>query len=858
MKSRMLTRTSAMVLFAALAIPVSMTAQEEPEGVTRANTGSANPIPLINQPLVPDARKPGGAEFMLTVNGTGFVSASVVKWNGSPLSTTFVSGSQLTAAVPATDIAKANTASVTVVNPSPGGGASNVAFFEVSGANSFVSLRRTDYAVTTATWNVTTGDFNRDGKLDLAIGNNAGNTVSILLGKGDGTFQPPVDYTTGNEPISVATGDFNSDGNQDLAVVNNSDKTVSILLGNGDGTFKAHVEYAVGNNPRVVVAGDLNRDGHLDLAVVNFGDNTVSVLLGNGDGTFKTQTTYAVGPQPGWLVAGDFNGDGNLDLATANFDNYLGMTVSILLGNGDGTFQTHVQYPTGQGPAAIIAADFNGDGKLDLVTSNNGNAISILLGDGDGTFQAPINYLPGVVTAGVTTGDFNGDGKLDLAFSEFNSSLIDVLLGNGDGTFQGPTQYSTGANPRQIAVGDFNGDGRLDLAVANSGENTISALLQDATVSLSKTGLTFADEVVAASSAPQTVKLTNIGVLSLTIRSIAVSGANASDFSQANNCPSSLAPGKSCTITVTFKPIKIGPRSASVTITDNAANSPQMVGLSGTGVTSGPNATLSANSLTFATQLVGTTSPAQSLTLSNYGAMILNISNVAASGDFSETNNCGSSLAPGKSCTISVTFKPKQPGKRTGTSLFTDNAPGSPQTVNLTGAGTDVELVPASLNFGSVTIGQTKSLPTTLTNVGRTMLTINSITITGDPSDFSQTNTCDGSVGAGKSCTITVTFKPPNASNFNGAVSISDTGGGSPQQVSLSGTGVSCGFRQHCGYCEVDSNGNLTGSCVSRSFLCFDIKPSPACPGGQPANQVGVEACSLGTVQVDPTRLCSF
>ena len=281
------------------------------------------------------------------------------------------------------------------------------------------------------------------------------------------------------------------------------------------------------------------------------------------------------------------------------------------------------------------------------------------------------------------------------------------------------------------------------------------------------------------------VTLSNPSGLALTISSIAVTGTNATDFSQTNTCGTGLAAGASCTITVTFKPTQTGPRTASVTITDNAAGSPQTIGLSGTGLASGPNATRSPTSLTFATQFVGTSSSAQSVTLTNYGTTALSITSIAASGDFSQTNTCGSSLAAEASCTISVTFKPTQRGTRTGTLSITDNAAGSPQTVSLTGTGTVVEFNPASLNFGSLGIGGSKTLTTTLSNTGSTTLSISSITITGSTT-FSQTNTCGTSVAAGGSCTISVTFRA--AKNQSGDVSVSDNGGGSPQQVRLSGS----------------------------------------------------------------------
>src|SRR5206468_3474447 len=183
-----------------------------------AMTGTANPVPLINQPLVPDAIAPGGAGFTLTVNGTGFVPGSVVNWNGSARTTTFVSNSQLTVSILVSDIAIASTASVTVVNPSPGGGTSNVEFFPITLASSSILLSTSDYATAAGSQDVGVGDFNGDGKLDLAVTDNSASAVSILLGNGDGTFQGHVDYATGGGPGWVVIGDFNRDGKLDLAV----------------------------------------------------------------------------------------------------------------------------------------------------------------------------------------------------------------------------------------------------------------------------------------------------------------------------------------------------------------------------------------------------------------------------------------------------------------------------------------------------------------------------------------------------------------------------------------------------------------------------------------------------------------
>ena len=621
-------------------------------------SATPNPVPLVNQPLLPDATKPGGGALTLTVNGTGFVSSALVHWNGSALATTFVSSSQLKATILPSDVAKAGTASVTVVNPAPGGGTSNVVFFEVTTATSSIALSAPrGFDAGSGPQSVAVGDFNGDGKPDLAVVNSYSNNVSILLGNGDGTFQIHVDYPTGAQPGSVAIGDFNGDGKLDLAVVNSYSNNVSVLLGNGNGTFQPAVSYGTGSGtgPAFVAVGDFNRDGKLDLAVANSNSSNVSVLLGNGDGTFQTAVNYDVGGAPTSIAVGDFNHDGKLDLAVAVPVPGPSTYVSVLLGNGDGTFQTAVNYNAPYAPDAVAVGDFNGDGNLDLVVGNR-------------------------------------------------SSNISVFLGNGDGTFRTAVNYSAGYNPSSVAVGDFNNDGTLDLAVANSGSSTTATvLLQSPTVSLSNTRLTYANQVVATSSASQTVTLSNTSALALNISSIVITGTNATDFAQTHTCGASLSPGASCTISLTFKPTQLGSRAASVTITDNAAVSPQQIALSGTGVTSGPNATLSA-SLTFAAQTVGTASSAQSVTLINYGRATLGITRIATSGDFSQTHTCGSSLAVLASCTISVTFTPTQQGSRAGTLSITDNAPGSPQTVSLSGTGTTTQSADLSTSIQGPTI----------------------------------------------------------------------------------------------------------------------------------------------------------
>ncbi len=349
---------------------------------------------------------------------------------------------------------------------------------------------------------IASGDFNGDGRADVAtIGVDPvtrGGEVSVLLGNGDGTFQPQVTYVVGADPVAIVSGDFNDDGRIDLAVADpstdpDSSGTVSVLLGNGDGTFQPQVTYAAGISPRAIVTGDFNGDGRTDLAVVDYGSSakgysngSVSVLLGNGDGTFQQQVGYAVGTAPTPIAAGDFNGDGRTDLAVAQGEFGQPGSVSVLLGNGDGTFQPQVIYPVGQGPGGIVIGDFNEDGRTDLAVANqnwsegSGGTVSVLLGNGDGTFQPQIAYPVGSSSSypmGITAGDFNGDGHTDLALADIFDNNVSVILGNGDGTFQPQVTYAVGNWPDAIAAGDFNGDGRTDLATANQTDSTVSVLL---------------------------------------------------------------------------------------------------------------------------------------------------------------------------------------------------------------------------------------------------------------------------------------------------------------------------------------------------------------------------------------------
>jgi hypothetical protein len=374
---------------------------------------------------------------------------------------------------------------------------------------------------------VTVGDFNKDGVSDLAVADNSyPGSVAVLLGNGDGTFRSAVLYTNAPFLSAITTADVNHDTNVDL-IVNGLSEGAWVMLGNGNGTFQPARQipgpsgsavafgnfngddfqdvvyldsgyyivtttnkgdgtfltvgsyYTPGVSPAFMTVKDMNNDGHNDLVMADAGyagtqPGEVSVMLGNGDGTFRNPTNTLAGTNDSALAVADFNGDGKNDVAVADYDSG---TVIILLGIGNGAFTNKATYNVGAHPGAVAVGDFNRDGTNDLVVAAGTNA-TVLLDNGDGTFQTPTRYDWAKLDAVV--GDFNGDGRPDLAACSLNNTTsIGIMLGNGDGTFQSAPHYAAGSNPKATAIGDLNGDGKPELVVANNGANNVSVLLNN-------------------------------------------------------------------------------------------------------------------------------------------------------------------------------------------------------------------------------------------------------------------------------------------------------------------------------------------------------------------------------------------
>ena len=605
-----------------------------------------------------------------------------------------------------------------------------------------VTLTNTGDAPLSVTGIAATGDFAQTGNCGSILSASAACSITVTFtptAAGPRTGTLTITDNTGNVAGSTQTIPLSGIG-QAVPVVSLSTNTLT-FAGQSIGTTSAAQVITLSNTgsaaltiSNVVASGDFAQLNNCPTSVPAGANCTINVTFtptaaGNRFGSITFTDSAASSPQV--------------------------ITVS---GTGNSTPQASVSTAS----LGFASQPIGTTSAVQLVTLTNAGAV------------------PLSVTAIAATGDFAETNTCGSVLSAGTNCAISVTF----------TPTLTGPRNGTLTITDNSGS-----VVGTTQSVLLSGIGQAVPVaSFSTNTLTFAGQSIGTTSAAQTVTLTNTGSAALIISNVVASG----DFGQVNNCPASVAPAASCTINVTFTPIFAGNRFGSITLTDNAANSPQLISLSGAGNPT-PQASISVASLGFAGEPIGVPSAAQSVTLTNIGAAPLSITGIAVNGDFSQVSTCGSILSPSTSCTVSVTFTPTAAGTRNGTLTITDNTGnvvGSTQTVALSGTGQAVPVVTLSTNtltFTGQTVQTTSSAQTvSLTNTGSSPLVISNVTATGD---FAQVNNCPASVAAAGSCTINVTFTPTAFGNRFGSVTVTDNAGNSPQVISISGTGTGAAFQ---------------------------------------------------------------
>jgi hypothetical protein len=665
-------------------------------------------------------------------------------------------------------------------------------------------------------------------------------------------FQPTVTFPAGKSSGAIVAVDFNHDGKPDVAVLDPTSAQVDVLLGDGKGNLGSPATFAVGTNPTNLIAADFNGDGFPDLVVTD--NNGVEVLLGNGNGTFAIPLLVTALPSGSWISSVDLNGDGKLDLVILSMD---GMSVNSSLGNGDGTFQSPINSALSLAdflnpappPSGLILIDLTQDGKPDLVYSD-GFELQVQAGSGDGTFAPGSPSLPGPINSLlVAIGDLDGDKLPDLVESGgFDNGIdsygfVSVILGNitqtgmylygevsltpvvvadftgdsvndvlnagqvlpglGNGNFgcpwEDPGSHISAAragfycpvsipwppNSSAFAYADFNGDGALDFVASVNGQ---VSLLN--TISLPKPVLTgpgtmdFGSVVVGSPSSLSQVNVTNNGLVPAIIKSMTVSGTNASDFVASDFCDDQTGlsikgpfarPG-SCVIPINFTPSGPGNRSALLTVDYLLEVQPLTISLTGTGLaplSSSPSALSFGN---FPINLGPST--VQTLTIMNVSLSPVTIGSIALTGsqagDFAQSNSCQASLAANGTCTISVQFVPTAVGARSATLTLTYGKSANTITVGLSGTGVSdaIKLVASASTSATISSGQTANY--TLSVGGNGYSGTASLSCSGLPQPFSCTVPTTQALNATTASTFTVSVKTAAlekiASSQSGAV----------------------------------------------------------------------------------------
>ena len=739
------------------------------------------------------------------------------------------------------------------------------------------------------TQQVLAGDFNGDGKPDFALLNGDG-SIFIALGNGDGTFAAPKQvlappdpgaFNFNAVPYAMVLGDFNRDGRLDIAITDSLDSTVLVLLGYGDGTFQTAVAYAGETTPEGIAVADVNGDGKSDLIVTNSFGNTVSVLLGNGDGTFQQQVTYATGKTPLAVIATDLNGDGAPDLAVVNSAD---STVSVLLNKGNGTFAAQTAYPVGTGPNVLTAADFNADGIPDLAVVNEfDSTVSILNGKGNGTFAAQNVMATGGFPTGIAFGDFTGGGLNSLAVTNYSNATVSILLGaqtlpatlndvvlSGASVHNVDAVYTPGAAdpyaPSTSNVVELNGSGLGPSATTTSVTGNPNpgylgyAVNFTATVAspigvLATGTVSFYDgATLLGSSNLGTNRQATYSTIALAIGThnitatysgdtnyakststvlVEVVESSASIFTSVNLVSSSnpAVAGSSVSFTATVSPSQLLPALPTGNMTFFDGSSPLVT------VKVGSN-----NSAAFSTSTLASgkhTISAAYTGDANYGgsvsAPLTEVITGGAAATVTTLKASSASVTVGTSVMFTATVTSSASGTPTGSITFEDNgtsigtgtlssgtatlstsalavgahpitavyggdsnfatSTSSPVSVTVNAAAAPVASLTMSLAFPNTTVNTTSSaMAATLSNTGNATLNIGSVAIGGtNPAEFAITtgaNACGATLAASASCSIYVTFKPAAAQAYAATLTVTDNASPTTQQSSLSGTGV--------------------------------------------------------------------
>ncbi len=705
------------------------------------------------------------------------------------------------------------------------------------------------------------GDFNNDGILDIAVADNATNAISILLGNGDGTFQAPTTLLPSSfGALSIAVGDFNRDGNLDLAVVipgngqpGDGTGTVNILLGNGNGTFQPPQAYVVGTEPVSIATADFNGDGFLDLAVLNTGDNDVEVLLGAGDGTFALEqsclpffvpgthaegtpscstATFPVGHNARQIATADFNVDGIPDLVVTNSGDG---TVGVLLGNGDGTFSTGATVAVGPDVSDVVVADFNGDGFPDIAVANQGsNTMTVLLGQGNGTFATPVQtYNTGRAPLGIAVGDFNGDGKTDLVVTNIEDNSVGLFLNKADGTgtFDPQVTFPAGMLPLRASVGDLNGDGIPDLVAINAepvGNTFVATILLAAqTETATATGVVISGmQNIVASYPGDTIHAASLST-SVPVGPVATT-------TSLSCSPNPAFSGQSVTCTATVAPIPTGEDSVQFF---KGATSLGIVDINSSGV-----ATFTTSSLPLGpSSITAVFSGSAGFTTSTSAAVIVTV-------NAQTVTTITLSVAPnpafaGQSVTLTATVTPAPTGATLGTVNFFNGA-------TLLGSGTVNSLGIATFTTSSLPSGVLSLTAVFSGNAGfagatstAQSVTVNALTVT-----TTTLSVAPNPATAGQLVTLTATVTPAPTGTPAGLVTfkkgVTVLGTGTPNASGVAtfttsslpvGTyGLSASYAGNAGFAaSVSTIQSLTVNAAITTTTTLTVSPNPA-QAGQP------------------------